>query len=262
MSFMNNKQFKHIIIVGGQRCGTTYLLNLLKTSKQFLLTNKIFPEPKYFLQKNPSYIDYLKNHFKITKNENERILVEKSTTYYENYNALKNISLILEEYYLILILRDPIKRAISNYAMSFKNGFEVFDLNKAFSRELNNERRISIKQTSTDPQDYIGRSMYMQKIKNIIEIIPKDRLIVITSESIFKNPIMIFEVLQRKGLFDLKYGIDEKSFSKISIEKINNLSYDFNSLLNKDIHRELLDLFSQDKKFLIKNFNLDLTYWQ
>ena len=87
MSFLNNKQFTHIIIIGGQRCGTTYLLNLLKTSKQFLLTNKIFPEPKYFLQKNPSYIDYLKNHFKITKNEDERILVEKSTTYYEKYYA-------------------------------------------------------------------------------------------------------------------------------------------------------------------------------
>ena len=214
------------------------------------------------MQHNPSYINYLKNHFKIEKNENEKVLVEKSTSYYENYKALKKINLILDKYYLILILRDPIKRAISNYAMSFKNGFETYELNQAFSRELNNERSTSIKQTSTDPQDYIGRSMYMQKIKNIIEIIPKDRLIVITSESIFKNPMIIFEVLKSKGLFDLKYGIDEKSFSKISIEKINNLSYDFNSLLNKDIHRELLDLFSQDKKFLIKNFNLDLTYWQ
>ena len=146
--------------------------------------------------------------------------------------------------------------------MSFKNGFEVFDLNQAFSRELNNERRTSINHISTDPQDYIGRSMYMQKVKNILEIIPKDRLIVITSESIFKNPKIIFEVLQKKALFDFHNGIDEKYFSKVSIEKINSLSYDFNSLLNKDIHRELLDLFSQDKKFLIKNFNLDLTYWQ
>ncbi len=262
MSFMNRNQFKHIIIIGGQRCGTTYLLNLLKTSKQFLLTNKIFPEPKYFLKKNPSYRNYLKNHFNIQKNDNKMILVEKSTTYYENYNALKNINLILDNYYLILILRDPIKRAISNYAMSFKNGFEVFDLNQAFSREFNNERRTSINHISTDPQDYIGRSMYMQKIKNILEIIPKDRLIVITSESIFKNPKIIFEVLQKKALFDFHNGIDEKYFSKVSIEKINSLSYDFNSLLNKDIHRELLDLFSQDKKFLIKNFNLDLTYWQ
>ena len=259
---MSNKQFKHIIIIGGQRCGTTFLLNLLKTSKQFLLTNKIFPEPKYFLQNNPSYINYLKNFFKIEEFKNERVLVEKSTTYYENYNSLKNINLILDKYYLVLILRDPIKRAISNYAMSFKNGFETMELNQAFSRELNNERSTSINYISTDPQDYIGRSMYMKNIKNILEIIPKDRLIVKTSESIFKNPKIIFEVLQKKGYFDLKNGIDEKSFSKISNEKINNLTYEFNSILDKDIYMELLNLFSQDKKYLIQNFNLDLSCWQ
>jgi len=261
MSFLNNKQFTHIIIIGGQRCGTTYLLNLLKTSKQFLLSDKILPEPKYFLQKNPTYINYLKKHFKIEKNKNEKVLVEKSTSYYENYKALKKINLILDNYYLILILRDPIKRAISNYAMSLKNGFENFELNQAFSRELNNQRSTSINFISTDPQDYIGRSMYMKKIKNILEIIPKDRLIVKTSESIFKNPKVIFEVLNKKGIVDLKYGIDEKSFFKISKQKINNLSYDFNSLLNKDINMKLVNLFAEDKEFLIENFNLDLTCW-
>ena len=87
---MNRNQFKHIIIIGGQRCGTTYLLNLLKISKKFLLTNKIFPEPKYFLKKNPSYINYLK-FFCNWGFKNERVLVEKSTTYYENYKALKNL---------------------------------------------------------------------------------------------------------------------------------------------------------------------------
>ena len=99
----------------------------------------------------------------------------------------------------------------------------------------------------------------MKNIKNILEIIPKDRLIVKTSESIFKNPKIIFEVLKER-IFDLKNGIDEKSF-KISNEKINNLTYEFNSL-DKDINMELLNLFSQDKKYLIQNFNLDLTCWQ
>lgn len=252
------KQHKHLIIIGGQRCGTTFLVNLLKNSNQFLCTKEVFPEPKYFLKKDISYANYLTSHFIFNeKRDEEKVLVEKSTTYYENVLALYKINLLLKKYYLVLILRNPLKRAISNYAMSFKNGLEHDDINKAFERELNNRRRNTIKSTSTDPQDYLGRSRYMLKIKKILEIIPKERLIVQSSESIFENPEIIFKDLENKKLFKI---CNEKNdfFLELPNKKVNDLHYNYFSYLDKDILIEMNKLFLIDRTFIKNEFNIKL----
>ena len=112
------KQFKHLIIIGGQRCGTTYVVNLLKKFSNFKLTKEIFPEPKYFLNRNLDYNYYLNNFFEYSNNDINKIFVEKSTTYCERPKSIKTINKVLDDVQIFMIIRDPIKRAISNYNFS------------------------------------------------------------------------------------------------------------------------------------------------
>ena len=49
-------------IVGGQRCGTTYLYNLLEKHPSICLAKPSFPHPKYFINQDKKDINYL-NYF-------------------------------------------------------------------------------------------------------------------------------------------------------------------------------------------------------
>ena len=80
------------------------------------MAKPVFPEPKYFIHKKSNYFNYtsyLNTHFKHQKNE--KILGEKGTSYIEHPET----SILFKKFFknpkIILALRNPVERAISNY---------------------------------------------------------------------------------------------------------------------------------------------------
>ena len=106
----------HFFIVGAQRSGTTFLYKMLDRCDAICMAKPVFPEPKYFINRelnNFKYESYLNTHFKHKKNE--KILGEKGTSYIEYPETSITITKFFENPKIIIALRNPVERAISNY---------------------------------------------------------------------------------------------------------------------------------------------------
>ena len=86
------------------------------------------------------------------------LLLEKSTTYLERPDSERRIREIPGGVRPIVILRDPVERAISNWKFSTENGLEDLPARLAFSEK--SELRPFPKAMSSSPFHYVRRSMY------------------------------------------------------------------------------------------------------
>ena len=259
----NMNQFKHLIIIGGQRCGTTFAINLLKKINKFKLTKTILPEPKYFLKEKFIYKEYLDSFFRYTINNKNQIFVEKSTTYYERPIAIKNICNNINDYQILLFIRDPIKRAISNYFFSKNNGFEKLDINQAFEREIYKSfpknKNFGL---STDPLDYISRGKYSELINDFIRYIPRNKFNIFPFERLTTNPkafVNFLSILYNSPEINTDFNTIKKSDLYI---KVNDSKFSSNQILKEEIICELKKIYINEKTFLEDKFSVDLSLWQ
>ena len=164
--------------VGVQKAGTTLLHDILKQHSNIFL-----PEEKeaHFFDVNECYsmgLDYfLKTYYKpyagekIIGNINPNLQIES-----------RSIDRIIESFgrdlKVILILRDPVRRAYSHFLMSKKRGYEDLEFNEAIKKE---EERIKAPVEHKDYESrelahfeknhfgYISRGIYSPIIKRLFK---------------------------------------------------------------------------------------------
>ena len=123
---------KHFFIVGAQKAGTTALWQYLKDHPS--LNFPIHKESNYFLsqdQQKKGWKNHLSTFYSRSGNE---IYTASASPYYMCYPmAAKAIHSFDPESKIIMILRDPIDRAISHYNMMKRTGFENRTLEKALN---------------------------------------------------------------------------------------------------------------------------------
>jgi len=237
----NNK--KHIIIIGAQRCGTTALLDYLSKYKNAVVAKKQRPEPKYFL-KNSNYKNYLKI-FQDTKIDKAKLLIEKSTSYIESIDAAKNIKNI-KNIKILIILRNPVDRFISNFFFTKKNKYEALTL----SQVINNftERKFNKINFSVSPFNYYGRGIYYRYIDFWKKIYGKNCKIIVL-ENILKK--------EKKELKSLCLFLNLKFNPKIIFKKKNNIKYKVNMKLRK----KLFQFYIKYNELLFKKYKVDIRNW-
>ena len=82
---------KNIIIVGGQRCGSTMLYSNMINASNALAAVQKKGEPKFFVNAS-SDVSLKAYHDAVFDNySDDMVLIEKSTSYYENSEALRKI---------------------------------------------------------------------------------------------------------------------------------------------------------------------------
>ncbi|OAF68953.1 hypothetical protein A3Q56_03311 [Intoshia linei] len=112
----NKKILPKIIIVGPQKTGSWALWNFLKIDKKFGTNNytqhyeevQFFSNNKLYFQGNEKYVSYFKNL-------SSDIIYEKSSTYFDNLDAIKRIKSMIPNCLIVIILRNPINRGYSYY---------------------------------------------------------------------------------------------------------------------------------------------------
>lgn len=254
---------KHIVIIGGQRCGTTYLLNLFSLFKIYQITKTIFPEPKYFLNNEINYKEYKENYFDHNNSNLNLIFVEKSTSYYENPKAIEKINLTFNDYLIIFLIRDPIKRAISNYSFSKENNIEKLGINEAFKREMYTNQESRKYNESTDPLNYLQRSKYLEKIQFIEKIIYPNKIFLFNSEELFSNPKKIFERLHQIDYFQTVNLKEDKLLQQLPVKKLNyTLNNNLSICLENEIIANLKRYFYEEYYLLPKKYKLDKNLWE
>jgi hypothetical protein len=152
---------RHLIIVGAQRCGTTYLHSLLDPHPEITMARPARPEPKVFLSAELTTRGrewYEATYFAHARSE--VLLGEKSTSYLEHPDAAARVASMLGVAEIIVMVRDPVARAVSNWQFSSENGLEERPLDEALMDNLSGARDWDRAVSSVSPFAYLERGRY------------------------------------------------------------------------------------------------------
>jgi hypothetical protein len=177
---------RHFFIAGAQRCATTYLYRMLEQHPDITMARPVRPEPKYFLRPDiPDSADAYRDEF--FPGASTAWLGEKSTSYIERPLAAERIARMFPDAEVIFLLRDPVRRAISNHRFSCMHGLETLPLEEALAAEDGRGAVGTAANTSVSPFAYVGRGHYARQLDAWAAWFPRERMHVMTTERLVAN---------------------------------------------------------------------------
>ncbi|HVZ80109.1 MAG TPA: sulfotransferase [bacterium] len=170
-------------IIGAQRCGTTYLYEMMEGHPQVRLARPKRPEPKWFLDQAKAALGPQAWEKELFPDGPGPWSGEKGTSYLEHPEAASAILSVLPEARFLAILREPVARAVSNYRFSKDNGVETLPLEKALDPERP-ARDYDRSRFSASPFAYLERGRYVEYLEAWAAKVPKGRLHVLLFEEL------------------------------------------------------------------------------
>ena len=152
---------RHVLLVGAQRCGTTYLGAALDAHPHITLAQPSRPEPKVWCDAELAargHESYDATWFAHARDE--RLLLDKSTSYLEDPGAPSRAAEALGDPHVVVVLRDPVQRAVSNWRFSTDHGLESRDVEEALRADLDGEQPWDPATSSVSPFAYVRRGRY------------------------------------------------------------------------------------------------------
>tara|TARA_R110000824_G_C15132514_1_gene669163 strand:- start:347 stop:976 length:630 start_codon:yes stop_codon:yes gene_type:complete len=206
----------------------------------------LHPEPKYFLQA-PSNLDKISYLSKFKPLDGEFIFGEKSTTYIESEAAALKIKEFFPDALIIICLRDPAERALSNYFFSLQHGLETRTLEGAF---LYNAAppSIDLSKFSTNPLAYKERGLYSHQLDYYRKIFPADQLLITFMEHFTTSEAERLKILDFLGA---------KKSPTLHQNKINSSR---RQPVDPAIYSALDNYYKSDRDNLTINHKLPLPY--
>ena len=150
---------RHFLVIGAQRCGTTWLHDQLAAHPEIAMARPARPEPKVFLASDPVDADTYRAQFFGHAGE-AALLGEKSTSYLESPSAPDRVAEALGQPQVVVQLRDPVARAVSNWSFSRDHGAETRPLAEALRANLAGAHPWDPASSSVSPFAYLERGRY------------------------------------------------------------------------------------------------------
>jgi hypothetical protein len=196
------------IIIGTQKGGTTYLYDEL--IKHPCISPALVKEVGYFDMNMGKGLDWYKSFFTANPATSDAFLTgEASPDYLFHPTTPRRVARILPHVKLIVLLRNPIKRAHSHYHHEVRLGFETMSFAEALAVE--EARTIGEKEKMFADKDYYShnymhfsyraRGMYADQLRAWFKYFPREQMLILRSEDFYKNtPAVIQEVCEFLGL--------------------------------------------------------------
>lgn len=298
---MDNNSLPNFLLVGAAKSGTTSIYNYLKMHPEVFLPR--LKEPYFLTGKKFEYVNkngghyghgngfvYSFNEYKklFVGSENYKCIGECSTGYlYFHNESIQNIKTYLNKPKIIIVLRNPIDRAYSNYLHHVRDGYEKLTFEEALANEKNREdwwwgyqfRRAGLYYKQV--KDYLDNfeckiilfdDLISDKTKTMYEVFDflEVEKIDISDDTIYNKSGIVKNNL--KGIIFNKIRKNNSYFKKILTkiaptqlyEKvIEKLYYDnlYKPKIKNKTRLELLEFFKTDIKKLELLINRDLSNW-
>lgn len=192
---------RHLLIIGAQRSGTSYLRSLLDDHPEITMARPARPEPKVFLsaERTARGLEWYRASY-FSHATAETLLGEKSTSYLEYAEASTRAASMLGPAEIVVLLRDPIARAVSNWRFSSENGLEERSLPRALSENLAEPVSWDPSATSVSPFAYLERGRYVDYLPPWLDRFPGHVHVLFFEELVGSGSVMT-------GLYDA-LGVD------------------------------------------------------
>jgi sulfotransferase family protein len=209
---------RHLLVAGAQRCGTTYLHDLLAAHPRIAMARPARPEPKVFLSEELAARGlgwYESTYF---GHAGDAVLLgEKSTSYLEYPDAAQRAAAVLGDPLVLVQLRDPVERAVSHWAFSTGAGLEARPLAEALSANLAGPQPWDAARTSVSPYAYLERGHYAGYLEPWLDAFGDD-LHVLFLEELTADPDAV-------GALYGRLGVDEAFRPPEAAEPVNASGY-------------------------------------
>lgn len=248
---------EHLFVVGAQRSGTTYLYEMLDAHPEIYMAKPVKPEPKYFMgltTDRMSRDDYVSRYF--SEAGDAKWFGEKSTSYLESEKAARAIKQNFPAAKILVMLRDPIERAISHFSFTKDHGLEPFDIERAFQEEPARKDSWRSAGTSVSPYAYLERGKYWQYLEQWESLFGKENLVLLVKETFTGNLANIQALYRRLGVDDefAPPGLDER---------VNAGSKGRGKcVLPAQTRAALREMYRPWNRVLTERYGLDLTCWE
>ena len=283
----------NFFIVGAPKAGTTSLYSYLK--QHHSISMSLVKEPNYFshteilaqkLYYKTRLITDLKKYHSLFDFKNSSCLYGEASVSYLFYN---DVAAKIKEYNenakIIILLRDPVERAVSHYNMDKRLGFVKIELQEILDD-------VSLKNHMLYYQQYIHLGLYYSQVKKYFDVFGKENVCIMKYDDLskdnkaFTNKITNFLSLDTD--LDIDYDTPYNSY-KSSSRKFINFLYSISFLrklvsillpntmlkkinksffskpeirISKETEMKLYDLFHEDILILEQMLEIDLSSWK
>lgn len=180
---VRGKQHSHLpdyLIVGVQKCGTTALFDSLTGSDRFGMP--LVKEIRYFDRERLRSLDWYRAHF-WSLDDTPRVWGEATPAYFDTPIVPGRVAATLPDVKVLVQVRDPLARAISQYFHAVDHNFEKRPIGEAFADEialLRNGGWPSVE--AYQRTGYLARSRYPVALRRWLDRFPADQVRVLVAE--------------------------------------------------------------------------------
>ncbi|NEP04402.1 MAG: tetratricopeptide repeat protein, partial [Okeania sp. SIO4D6] len=228
-------QSPNFLIIGVGKGGTTSLFSYLIQHPQIL--SPVVKEINFWSMNFNKGINWYLSHFPTIPNHENLITGEASPSYLGNWEAPDRIFNYFPEIKLIIMLRNPVDRAISHYYHWRRINRENRPLETALKEELENWQ-IIYKNSPLDTNYwhhglyYLGTGIYIDFIHNWMRIFPQEQILILPTEEFYRTPTTMM-----KRVFDF---LGLPNYKVPDYQKLNLGSY---PPISKSLHQKLTNFF-------------------
>jgi len=192
------------LIIGAQKCGTTFLYQLLVQHPR--VKPAFLKEVHYFDLNFRKGNKWYRSHFPVQiRNSRTYITGEASPYYLFHPHAAKRASMVVPDAKLIVLLRSPVDRAYSHYqhqvkrvsgkareSLTFEEAIEAEEriLPAEVSKMLQDEYYVSLRHRT---RSYLSRGRYVDQLLAWSCFYPRRRMLVLKSEDLFDDTTNVLE---------------------------------------------------------------------
>ncbi len=223
------------LIIGTQRGGTTSLYHYLQAHPYIApATSK---DTHFFDKKFSKGLDWYRGHFptRLEKFYAEHlrghpfVTGEASPSYLFYPHVPKRVARVLPHVKLIILLRNPVSRAYSQYYHAIELGHETFSFEESIQCEQERTAREHEKILADEYYysqaykhlSYLSRGIYVDQLQAWMSLFPREQFLILKSEDLYADPAAIVNQV----LAFLNLPQVETQASKSEYKQYNNNAY-------------------------------------
>ena len=253
----------NFLIIGAAKSGTTALYERLKLHPEIFLSD--IKEPNFFVLKNSKYkfdketinssylnsfVYNLKDYSSLfSEAERFKAIGEASPIYLYDKNAPLEIKNTIPDIKLIVILRNPIERAFSNFSMHLAGlGLETTN-NFIEALELEDER---IDKDWWWGFHYKNAGLYSEQLTRYFNIFKKDQILILTYDDFKINPDKIY--LEITNFLGVRPYNNENINKYYKVSEATKIRWIEQILHNENFTTKIKNVIGRSKGKRIKDF--------
>jgi hypothetical protein len=189
------------VLIGAKKCGTTFLYHLLThhplvqpaAAKELLFFDRYFDEG----------IEWYRRSFPPPRRTGGRSTITgEATPYITNRRAPERMAELIPQARLIVLLRNPVDRAYSDYQMMARKKRDPRTFEEAIGAEKTplhgtggHTSEHKDHRSLDDSSKYLSRGVYVDQLLRWSDIFNEEQLLVLRSEDLFERPLGTMKIV-------------------------------------------------------------------